>query len=101
MRDTAGRRNVLVANRAFRRMWIARAISFVGNGIAITALVLHLQSANGMGAAVGALLLAQALPHLIGPMAGVIADRTDQRRLMIGCDLVASATERTTWRPTR
>jgi MFS family permease len=68
-------------------MWTARAISFIGDGVAITALVLHLQSANGTGTAVGALLLAQALPHLIGPLTGVIADRTDQRRLMIGCDL--------------
>lgn len=87
MSDAVGRRNVLRANRAFRRMWTARAISFIGDGVAITALVLHLESANGTGTAVGALLLAQALPHLIGPMAGVIADRTDQRRLMIGCDL--------------
>jgi MFS family permease len=87
MRDAQGRRNVLLVNRAFRRMWVARAISFIGDGIAITALVLHLESANGTGTAVGALLLAQALPHLTGPMAGVIADRTDQRRLMIGCDL--------------
>jgi MFS family permease len=85
--DVARRRNVLRANRAFRRMWTARAISFIGDGVAITALVLHLQSANGTGTAVGALLLAQALPHLIGPLTGVIADRTDQRRLMIGCDL--------------
>jgi hypothetical protein len=67
-----GRPNVLFANRPFRRLWTARAISFIGDGIAITALVLHLQSANGTGTAVGALLLAQALPHLIGPMAGVI-----------------------------
>ncbi|MEO8423155.1 MAG: MFS transporter [Actinomycetota bacterium] len=87
MSDAVGRRNVLRANRAFRRMWTARAISFIGDGVAITALVLHLESTNGTGTAVGALLLAQALPHLIGPMAGVFADRTDQRRLMIGCDL--------------
>jgi MFS family permease len=80
-------RNLLLRNRMFRRMWTARAISFIGDGIAITSLVLHLQSTNGTGTAVGALLLAQALPHLIGPFAGVISDRTDQRRLMIGCDL--------------
>ena len=57
MSDAVGRRNVLLANRAFRRMWVARAISFIGDGIAITALVLHLESANGTGTAVGALLL--------------------------------------------
>lgn len=87
MCDVVRRRNVLFANRMFRRMWVARAISFIGDGIAITALVLHVESTEGTGTAVGALLLAQALPHLVGPMAGVIADRTDQRRLMIGCDL--------------
>ena len=87
MSDIARRRNVLVRNRMFRRMWTARAISFIGDGIAITALVLHVESANGTGTAVGALLLAQALPHLAGPMAGVVADRTDQRRLMIACNV--------------
>jgi MFS family permease len=87
MSGVVRRRNVLLANHVFRRMWIARAISFIGDGVAITALVLHLESANGTGTAVGALLLAQAIPHLVGPMAGVIADRTDQRRLMIECDL--------------
>jgi len=81
------RRNVLFRNRMFRRLWTARAISFIGDGIAITALVLHVGSTNGTGTAVGALLLAQALPHLAGPMAGVIADRTDQRRLMIACNV--------------
>jgi MFS family permease len=87
MSDGVRRRNVLLGNRMFRRMWTARTISFIGDGIAITALVLHLESANGTGTAVGALLLAQALPHLVGPIAGVVADRTDQRRLMIGCDV--------------
>ena len=33
----------------------------------------------GPGTAVGALLLAQALPHLLGPVAGTFADRVDQR----------------------
>ena len=80
-------RNVMRRNPVFRRLWTARAISFIGDGIAITALVLHVGSTNGTGTAVGALLLAQALPHLAGPMAGVIADRIDQRRLMIACNI--------------
>lgn len=87
MSDTARRPNVLVGNRVFRRMWTARAISYIGDGVAITALVLHVQASDGTGTAVGALLLAQALPHLLGPMAGVVTDRSDQRRLMIACDL--------------
>ena len=80
-------RNVLVSNAVFRRLWCARAVSFVGDGIALTALVLYVQGTEGTGTAVAALLLAQALPHLLGPFAGTFADRVDQRSLMIGCDL--------------
>jgi MFS family permease len=36
--------------------------------------------------AVGALLLAETVPRLFGPIAGALADRADLRRLMIGCD---------------
>ena len=85
------RRNVLVANRRFRRLWLARAISFTGDGIALTALVLHVQTVEGTGTAVAALLLAQALPHVLGPVAGTFADRVDRRTLMIGCDLARAA----------
>ena len=85
------RRNVLVANGRFRQLWLARAISFIGDGIALTALVLHVEAEEGTGTAVAALLLAQALPHLLGPVAGTFADRVDQRRLMIGCDLARAA----------
>lgn len=84
---TSRSRNVLLANRPFRRLWSARAISFIGDGIALTALILHIEGGGGSGTAVGALLLAQALPHLLGPVAGTIADRVDQRTLVIGCDL--------------
>src|SRR4029450_2008361 len=49
------RRNVLLRNRMFRRLWTARAISFIGDGIAITPLLLHVGSTNGTGAARGAL----------------------------------------------
>jgi MFS family permease len=81
------RRNVLASNAVFRRLWCARAVSFVGDGVALTALVLHVQATRGTGTAVGALLLAQALPHLLGPLTGTVADRVDQRALMIWCDL--------------
>lgn len=84
---TAARANVLRSNAVFRRMWSARAISFIGDGIALTALVLYIQDTRGTGTAVAALLLAQALPHLLGPVAGTVADRVDQRTLMIVCDL--------------
>ena len=37
--------------------------------------------------AVGALLLAQSLPRLAGPLAGALVDQPELRRLMIACDL--------------
>ena len=68
----------------FRVLWWSRAISFAGDGIGRTALVLH-ASAHGAGA-VSLVLLAVALPRFLGPLAGALADRFDQRRLMAVCE---------------
>jgi MFS family permease len=55
--------------------------------LARTALLLHVQELEGSGIAVGALLLMMSLPRLLGPVAGAVADRVDQRRLMMATDL--------------
>jgi MFS family permease len=78
---------LLRRHTAFRRFWLSRAISHVGDGIALVALVLHVQETSGTGTAVAGLLLAVALPSLLGPVAGSIADRVDRRRMMIVCEL--------------
>jgi MFS family permease len=80
-------RNPLRSSPAFRRLWLARTISHVGDGIAIVALVLLVQGAEGTGAAVGALLLASSVPRFLGPVAGVVVDRVEQRTLMVLCDV--------------
>lgn len=59
----------------------------MGDGVAILALVLLVQQTHGTGVAVGGLLLATALPRFLGPLAGVVVDRVEQRSLMIACDL--------------
>jgi MFS family permease len=69
---------------AFRVLWWSRAISFAGDGIGRTALVLH-AAATG-ATAVSLVLLAVALPRFLGPLAGALADRFDQRRLMAVCE---------------
>lgn len=79
--------NPIRSSPAFRRLWVARTISQVGDGIAVVALVLLVQSTRRTGTAVGVLLLASALPRFLGPLAGAVADRVEQRGLMIGCDL--------------
>jgi MFS family permease len=78
---------LLFRNPAFGRFFAARACSYIGDGIAAVALILLVQSRHGTGVAVGALLLAQSLPRLLGPLAGSLADRLPARRLMVGCDL--------------
>jgi len=79
--------NPLRDSPAFRSLWIARTVSHIGDGIALLALVLLVQRTHGTGVAVGTLLLASSLPRFLGPLAGVVVDRVDQRRLMILCDL--------------
>ncbi len=84
---TARRTSLLRRHRDFRWLWVSRAISYVGDGIALVALVLHVEGSGGSGTAVAGLLLAAALPSLLGPIAGSIADRVDRRRLMIACQV--------------
>jgi MFS family permease len=68
----------------FRVLWWSRAVSFAGDGVGRTALVLH--AATQGPAAVSVVLLALALPRFLGPLAGALADRLDQRRLMAVCE---------------
>jgi MFS family permease len=77
----------LIRHGLYRSLWLARTISFFGDTVATTALILYTYEVNSAGTAVGLLLLAQALPRLVGPFAGSLADRWDQRKLMVGCDL--------------
>jgi len=53
----------------------AQTISPLGDAMATTALILHLQQTTGSATAVGLLLFAQAIPPLAAPFAGVVADR--------------------------
>jgi MFS family permease len=87
--DSAPRTRLLRGSPAFRSLFASRAVSFVGDGIATTVLVLLVAPWNGP-AGVGVLLLANALPRLGGPLAGVLADRVRTRRLMVSCELASA-----------
>lgn len=69
---------------AFRVLWWSRAVSFTGEGVGRTALVLY--AATHGTTAVSLVLLAIALPRFLGPLAGALADRLDQRTLMAVCE---------------
>src|ERR1035438_6917789 len=68
----------------FRYLWLSRTISATGTGVSRVALVL-LVSSSGPGA-VSLVLLCSTLPQLLGPLAGAVADRVEQRRLLAGCE---------------
>ena len=75
----------------FRALWAAIGLSYAGSGAATTALTLYVQQTHGTGTAVAAFLIASQMPRLLGPLAGGIADRTDLRTVLIGCDIGQAA----------
>ena len=81
--------SLLRTNRDFRLLFIGQMISQLGdwfNTVAVFALLLDL---TGSATAVAWMLIVQFLPvAFIGPMAGVVVDRVNRRRLMIGADIV-------------
>jgi MFS family permease len=80
---------LLRENRNFRLLFFGQAISQLGdwfNAVAVYALLLDL---TGSATAVAWMLITQYLPvALVGPLAGVVVDRVNRRRLMIAADLV-------------
>ncbi len=75
-------------NQRFRRLWLARVVSFLGDAMGLVALILYVAEGVGTGSAVAFLLLAgDFTPTLLSPFAGVIADRLERRRLLILCEL--------------
>ena len=94
--ERAGRRGgpylaLLRENPSFRRLWFAQLISLGGdwfNLVALTGLLLQL---TGSSFYAGAVLAASLVPQfLTSPLAGVVSDRFDRRRLMLGANLVAA-----------
>jgi MFS family permease len=74
-------------NKNLRRLFAARAVSFLGDGIAVTALTLYVKETSDSGIAVGLVLIAANSPRMLSPFTGAIADRVDRRTVMIACDL--------------
>ena len=76
-------------NRNLRLLVVGQTISQLGdwfNSVAVFALLLDL---TGSATAVAWMMIVQFLPvALIGPIAGVVVDRVNRRRLMIATDIV-------------
>jgi MFS family permease len=84
-------RQLLSGNANFRHLWSGQVVSEIGdwlNNIAVLALVLELAGTAHQGRAIAVYAIARHLPLFIfGPVAGVVVDRTDRRRVMIAADV--------------
>jgi predicted MFS family arabinose efflux permease len=81
--------HLLKANRNYRFTWSGQVVSEVGdnfNNIAVFSLAL---ANTGSGLVVAGILMSRGmLVILAGPVAGVLLDRLDRKRIMIASDLV-------------
>ncbi|WP_163569738.1 MFS transporter [Fodinicola feengrottensis] len=75
-------------NRQFRLLWIGQALSDFGSSMTSLAVPLALLAAGYSPSAAGIIGTAMLIVGLaVRVPAGYLADRWDQRRLMLGCDL--------------
>jgi dTMP kinase len=79
--------------RPFRRLWLVLGAASFGDWIGLLATGIfaaaQFQSSAGQGAAFGGTIAVRLLPSLVlGPLAGVFADRFDRRYTMVITDLI-------------
>src|SRR5436190_20238466 len=88
-RQNVGYGELLRTNRAFRLLWFGQVVSQMGDWfdtIAVYTIALRL---TGSSRSVALIMVARFLPTVVlGPLAGVIADRFSRRAIMIGSDIV-------------
>ncbi|MBM7112580.1 MFS transporter [Archangium primigenium] len=80
---------LLGRNADYRRLFLATLVSMMGDWFAFVAISGFVTEATGSLGASAAVFAASVLPmSLLSPVAGVLADRVDRRRLMIAVDLL-------------
>ena len=81
--------SLLRGNRNYRYTWTGQVVSEVGdhfNNIAVFSLAL---ANTHSGLVVSGIMLSRAIPAVLaGPLAGVVLDRLDRKRVMIASDLI-------------
>src|SRR5213080_1414092 len=79
--------------RPFRRLWLVLGLSSMGDWLGLLASAIfastQVTGSAAKGVAFGSVVAVRMLPALIlGPLAGVVADRWDRRYTMVACDLI-------------
>jgi MFS family permease len=79
----------VLRDRDFRRVAAAQFVSDFGDGLTNLALLLLVNALTGSTAALAAVAIALAVPHVtVGLLAGVYVDRWDRRRIMLVSDVL-------------
>lgn len=78
-------------NRSFAVLWFGLVQSYLGDTFLAIGLMWLVFEHSGSARAAGTVLVLEGIPKLLGPLAGVIVDRSSKRMLMIGGDLVRGA----------
>ena len=79
--------------RPFRRLWLVLGLSSMGDWLGLLASAIfastQVTGSAAKGVAFGSVVAVRMLPALVlGPVAGVVADRWNRRYTMVVCDLV-------------
>lgn len=84
-----GYRDLLLRHPNYRLLWSGHIVSLLGDWFNLIATASLIALLTGSGMAIGSLFAIRMLaPFLTSPLAGVIADRWDRRRILIACDLL-------------
>lgn len=81
--------DLLRRNADFRNLFLSSTVSFLGDWFALVAVSALVKEVTGSEGATALVFAAEVLPiFLVSPLAGVVADRVDRKRLMIAADLL-------------
>lgn len=89
-----GRHVRLFGTHQFFRLWLAQVVSSFGDWLGLLAITLTAErlSTGSAGAAIGLVMTARIVPgFFLGPLAGVLVDRWNRKRVMVVCDLGRAA----------
>ncbi|HEY8372668.1 MAG TPA: dTMP kinase [Pseudonocardiaceae bacterium] len=91
--STLHRMRSVLAIPAFRRLWTITALCSIGDWLsllALTSLAYNLTTGyTAQSFALGGVVATQLLPAMLfAPVAGVLADRFDRRKVMVVCDIL-------------
>ena len=82
----------MLAIPAFAWLWLSQVSTQLGESVALVAMPLLVYGLTGSAELLGAIFVVQLLPRVIlAPIAGMLADRLDRRRIMLIANLARAA----------